>query len=60
MKYEWKLSETVSIILESMEKFVCGIEVYRKLVPFEALTNSFCPGSSKQSKLMVKYSELLI
>jgi hypothetical protein len=33
---------------------------YLKLVPFEAATNSSGPGSSKQSKLTLKYSELVI
>jgi hypothetical protein len=33
---------------------------YLKLVPLEAATNSSGPGSSKQSKLTLKYSELVI
>ena len=36
------------------------VNYYRKLVPLEAATNSSEPGSSKQSKLILKYSELVI
>ena len=36
------------------------VSTNRRLVPLEAATNSSGPGSSKQSKLMLKYSELVI
>lgn len=39
---------------------MCVIVQYRRLVPFEAATNSSGPGSSRQSKLTLKYSELVI
>ena len=44
----------------SLHQLMIDQVAYLKLVPLEAATNSSSPGSSRHSKLTLKYSELVI